>query len=48
MNTALERSQHILLFKKLELRKEHLHIDKAGGEGTAVLADKAIQAYCKK
>ena len=24
------------------------NIDKVGGEGTAVFADKAIQAYCKK
>ena len=24
------------------------NIDKAGGPGTAVFADKAIQAYCKK
>lgn len=24
------------------------NIDKVGGEGTAVFADKAIQAYCRK
>ena len=49
-NAALEQQIHLLGLGAMYSGGGDFttNIDKVGGEGTAVFADKAIQAYCRK